>query len=145
MVLSDYSPAPIQQDWDIIKIEMQSKGVVIYGSEWTGWVPSDHGFSSADVDLASSSYLISNIDVQRTVVQGPTPRTYRNSKAASLCHARHARFCCLFYHVGLALLAFGVRSLDFDPIDFLCIWGLGMWTALGYVEACDFTAGVHCN
>jgi len=74
MTFSDWSPAPIQQDWDIIKGEMQSKGVVIYGSEWTGWVPSAHGCSDVDGDLAGSSYSISNIVVQGSVVQGPTPR-----------------------------------------------------------------------
>jgi hypothetical protein len=77
--LTGYTPNPIQQDWDIIKGEMQSKGVLLYGSEWTGWVPEEWCGSSGCLDC--STYSIDNLVVQGSVVQGPTPRScgYTNS------------------------------------------------------------------
>lgn len=71
-VLDGYSPSPDGQAWGKIREEMQSKGVVIYGSEWTGWVPEE--WCGTDGDLEASSYSISNIVVQGSVVQGPEPQ-----------------------------------------------------------------------
>merc|ERR1712050_171623 len=53
--------------------EMQSKGVILYGSEWTGWVPEEWCGGPNAGDLEASSYSINNIVVQGTVVQGPEP------------------------------------------------------------------------
>jgi len=69
--VSDFSPSPLGQDWDIIKSEMQSKGVVIYGSEWEGWVPEE--WCGTAGCLECSSYSISNMVVSGSVVQGPEP------------------------------------------------------------------------
>lgn len=72
--LSGYDPSPNGDTWRVIQQEMQSKGVVVYGSEWTGWVPEEWcGSDGSDSDLAASSYSISNIVVQGSVVQGPEP------------------------------------------------------------------------
>lgn len=78
-VMGGFNPAPGGSDWNIIRQEMESKGVLIYGSEWTGWVPvEDCGTSGC---LECSSYSISNIVVQGSVVQGPIPRTCGSSIA----------------------------------------------------------------
>jgi len=68
---TNLSPQPIQQDWDIIRGDMASKGVILYGSEWTGWVPADHCGGGGSLD--ASFYSISNIVIQGSVVKGPQP------------------------------------------------------------------------
>jgi len=49
---------------------MQSKGAVIYSSQWVGWVPGDCGGG----DLGSSVYAVKNLKITGRVVQGPEPR-----------------------------------------------------------------------
>merc|ERR1712224_870328 len=44
---------------------MQSKGAVLYSSQWVGWVPGDWG---------SSVYAVKNLKITGRVVQGPEPR-----------------------------------------------------------------------
>jgi hypothetical protein len=51
--------------------EMQSKGAIIYSSQWVGWVPGDCG---GDGNLDQSVYAVSNIRFKARVVQGPEPR-----------------------------------------------------------------------
>jgi hypothetical protein len=78
--LSGWNPAPGGQTWGAIKEQMQQKGVVIIGTEWTGWVPLNEECGSGDANraneegLARSSYSISNLVVKGSPVQGPTPR-----------------------------------------------------------------------
>jgi len=70
---TNLNPSPIQQDWDIIKDQMINKGVVLYGSEWTGWVPADH--CGGGGSLEGSSYTISNMVIKGTKVKGPDVTT----------------------------------------------------------------------
>jgi len=76
--LGGYDPAPDGSTWGKIKSEMQGKGVVLYGSEWTGWVPEDTCGGPNAGDLDASSYSINNIVVQGSVVQGPEPSKCNN-------------------------------------------------------------------
>jgi hypothetical protein len=66
------SPAPGGFDWGVIKSAYESKGAVIYSSEWEGWVPVEdcgtHG------DLGASHFTISNLRIKGSIVQGPSPR-----------------------------------------------------------------------
>jgi hypothetical protein len=71
--LGGYNPAPGSDAWAKIMSEMQSNGVILYGSEWTGWVPGDHCGGPNPGDLEASSYSISNLVISGTVVQGPEP------------------------------------------------------------------------
>merc|ERR1712056_125376 len=50
--------------------EMDAHGAVIYSSQWVGWVP---GSCPGDGNLQASSYSVSNIKIQGSVVQGPEP------------------------------------------------------------------------
>merc|ERR1711937_808769 len=50
----------------------ESRGAVLYSSEWTGWVPLDDCGTNPG-DLYSSSFSISNLVVSGSVVQGPEP------------------------------------------------------------------------
>jgi len=70
-MITGFSPQPVDQDWATIKTVMQEKGVLIYGSEWTGWVPEEWCGTSGD--LEASSYSISNLIIKGSVVQGPQP------------------------------------------------------------------------
>jgi len=68
---SSLSPTPQAQDWSTLKEQYTQRGAVIYSSLWEGWVPlSDCGTSG---DLGSSSFTVSNLRIQGTVVQGPKP------------------------------------------------------------------------
>lgn len=71
--LGGYSPNPDGNTWSVIANEMQNKGVVLYGSEWTGWVPDEWCGGPNGGDLEASSYSVTNLVVQGTVVQGPEP------------------------------------------------------------------------
>lgn len=71
--MGDWSPNPAGDDWSIIKQNMESKGVIGYGSEWTGWVPTSDACDGTAGSLSSSSYSINNIVLKGKVVQGPTP------------------------------------------------------------------------
>lgn len=61
-------------DWGIVKSTYDSRGAVIYSSQWTGaWVPADF-CGSGPGDLDGSHFTISNLRVSGTVVQGPEPQ-----------------------------------------------------------------------
>jgi len=66
------SPTPGEFDWDMIKSTYESKGAVIYSSEWEGWVPVDDCGSSGN--LGGSHFSINNLRIKGSVVQGPTPQ-----------------------------------------------------------------------
>jgi len=66
------SPQPGADAWAILKSAYETKGALIYSSEWTGWVPvQDCGTSG---DLGASHFSVSNLQITGSVVQGPTPR-----------------------------------------------------------------------
>jgi len=70
-VLSGFSPPVDGQAKDYVKSMHESRGAVLYSSQWTGWVPvSDCGGS---YDLYGSVFKLSNIVVSGTIVKGPTP------------------------------------------------------------------------
>merc|ERR1711957_631746 len=71
-VFTDYSPVPDGTTWDLVKSTHESRGAVIYGSEWIGWVPVEDCGTTAG-DLYNSSYSISNLVISGSVVQGPVP------------------------------------------------------------------------
>ena len=80
------SPAPGGSDWAMLKSQYETKGALIYSSEWTGWVPvKDCGTSG---DLGASHFTVSNLQITGSVVQGPTPRkcsaVLKNSTASLL-------------------------------------------------------------
>jgi len=66
------NPSPGGADWAALKSAYESKGAVIYSSEWVGWVPVDD--CGGGGDLESSHFSISNLRIKGQVVQGPTPR-----------------------------------------------------------------------
>jgi hypothetical protein len=51
--------------------ELKSRGAVLYSSQWTGWVPGNCG---GDGNLGASTFSVSNLKIQGTVIQGPEPR-----------------------------------------------------------------------
>lgn len=67
------SPPASESDWGIVQSTYQSKGAVIYSSQWTGsWVPADF-CGGGPGDLDGSHFRISNLRVAGFVVQGPEP------------------------------------------------------------------------
>lgn len=52
--------------------DMQSKGAVLYSSQWVGWVPGD--FCGGDGNLGESIFEVKNLKIRARVVQGPEPR-----------------------------------------------------------------------
>jgi len=70
-VLSGYQPDP-SGAWDYIKQMHETRGQVLYSSEWTGWVPVDDCGTDAG-DLYGSSFSISNLKISGSVAQGPEP------------------------------------------------------------------------
>ena len=71
---SAYSPYPSHDSNDVVVSTMQSIGVVIESSMWTGWVPMDGDCPGGDGNGLSSSVLkVSNVRVEGKVVQGPQP------------------------------------------------------------------------
>lgn len=67
-------PAASGSDWGVVKSTYESRGAVIYSSQWTGsWVPADF-CGSGPGDLDGSHFRISNLKVSGTVVQGPEPQ-----------------------------------------------------------------------
>jgi len=67
------NPTPQDYDWNMLKSQYQSRGAVLYSSQWVGWVPvADCGTTG---DLASSTYTVKNLRINGTVVQGPTPKS----------------------------------------------------------------------
>jgi len=65
------SPAAQDVDWNVLTSQYQSRGAVIYSSQWVGWVPVDSCGTSGN--LGSSRFSVSNLRVFGTVVQGPKP------------------------------------------------------------------------
>merc|ERR1711981_726930 len=65
------SPSPGGFDWGVIKSSYESKGAVIYSSEWAGWVPVDDCGTSGN--LPGSHFSVSNLKIKGSIVQGPTP------------------------------------------------------------------------
>jgi hypothetical protein len=70
---NDLSPLPQDYDWNQLVSQYKSKGAVIYSSQWTGWVPTSPCGTYGD--LYSSSFKITNLKINGTVVNGPTPRS----------------------------------------------------------------------
>jgi len=69
------SPQPGGGDWSVVKSSYQSKGAVIYSSEWIGWVPVDDcGGNAGEGELAASHFSVRNLRIQGSIVQGPQPR-----------------------------------------------------------------------
>jgi hypothetical protein len=68
---SQLSPQPGSSDLSTLAAAYSSQGAVVYSSQWVGWVPvSDCGSSG---NLANAKFTISNLVINGTVVQGPTP------------------------------------------------------------------------
>lgn len=66
-------PPASGNDWGIVQSTYQSKGGVIYSSQWTGsWVPADF-CGGGPGDLDGSHFRISNLRISGSVVQGPEP------------------------------------------------------------------------
>jgi len=66
------SPHPGAGDWAVIKSTYESKGALIYSSEWQGWVPVQECGTSGN--LPGSHFSIKHLRITGSVVQGPTPR-----------------------------------------------------------------------
>jgi hypothetical protein len=67
-------PAASGNDWGILKSTYESKGGVIYSSQWTGsWVPADF-CGGGPGDLGGSHFSVSNLRISGSVVQGPEPQ-----------------------------------------------------------------------
>merc|ERR1712019_185413 len=64
-------PIPGGFDWGVIKSTYESKGAVIYSSEWQGWVPVEDCGTSGN--LPGSHFSVSNLRIKGSVVQGPEP------------------------------------------------------------------------
>merc|ERR1719454_757307 len=61
-------------DWGTVKSTYESKGGVIYSSQWTGaWVPADF-CGGGPGDLDGSHFAVSNLRISGSVVQGPEPQ-----------------------------------------------------------------------
>merc|ERR1712028_313212 len=69
-----FDPPASGNDWGIVKSTYESKGGVIYSSQWTGsWVPADF-CGGGPGDLDGSHFAVSNLRVSGSVVQGPEPQ-----------------------------------------------------------------------
>jgi len=55
-----------------LKDQMSQHGGVIYSSQWVGWVPGGNRCGSGD--LGSSVFIVKNLKIRGSVVQGPKPR-----------------------------------------------------------------------
>lgn len=77
-----YYPQPEGQDIPTLKYQYQTRGAVLYSSQWVGWVPEVSGCSTSGGDLGSSSFSISNLVINGQVVQGPTPTRCSGSPPA---------------------------------------------------------------
>lgn len=65
------NPTPGGNEWNIVKQNYESRGAVIISTEWKGWVPVDDCGSGGDLD--SSFFTVSNLKIQGSIKQGPTP------------------------------------------------------------------------
>jgi len=69
-----FDPPASGNDWGIVKSTYESKGGVIYSSQWTGdWVPADF-CGGGPGDLGGSHFRVSNLRISGSVVQGPEPQ-----------------------------------------------------------------------
>lgn len=69
------NPAAKDSDWNVVVDFMKSKGVVIYSSQWGGWVPVDSCGPAAQEPInPNSAFTISGLKISGTVVQGPEPK-----------------------------------------------------------------------
>jgi len=75
------SPSPGGFDWGVIKSSYESKGAVIYSSEWSGWVPVEDCGTSGN--LPGSHFSVSNLRIKGSIVQGPTPRACGSAVVAN--------------------------------------------------------------
>merc|ERR1711948_188202 len=64
--------------------EMTSRGAVLYSSQWTGWVP---GSCGGDGNLGASTFSVSNLKIQGSVIHGPEPRRCSGELAEELSNA----------------------------------------------------------
>lgn len=70
------NPAAKDSDWDVSASTMESKGIVIYSSQWGNWVPVDScGPATKEPSpiLDNSEFSISGLKIHGRVVQGPEP------------------------------------------------------------------------
>lgn len=68
------NPAAKDSDWAVVAKTMAEKGVVLYSSQWGGWVPVDScGPAAHDPSptVDNSEFSISGLTIQGRVVQGP--------------------------------------------------------------------------
>merc|ERR1712070_1363798 len=71
---SSLNPAAKDSDWGVVVSSMTSKGVVIYSSQWGGWVPvASCGSAAQDPIPGSTEFAITGLKIQGSVVQGPQP------------------------------------------------------------------------
>lgn len=70
--VGNFDPWPDNRAWGVIRDFHESRGAVIYSSQWTGWTPVDDCGSGGD--LFTSSFTVSNLKISGSVVQGPEPR-----------------------------------------------------------------------
>jgi hypothetical protein len=69
---SSLHPTPSNSDWETLVHYYNTRGAVIYSSQWVGWVPvQDCGKSG---DLSTSSFNVKNLRITGTLVQGPEPK-----------------------------------------------------------------------
>lgn len=68
------SPPPSQESWNVLKSTYESKGGVLYSSEWTGWVPEVDQCGDNAKNTGSSHFTVSNLKVTGSIVQGPQAR-----------------------------------------------------------------------
>lgn len=68
-------PTPKLNDWAVIKSSLETRGAIIYSSQWSGWQPTCNSpcNNSQNGNLAQSSYSINNIKITGSVVAGPIP------------------------------------------------------------------------
>merc|ERR1712070_152842 len=67
-------PPASGSDWGIVRSNYESKGAVIYSSQWTGsWVPADF-CGGGPGDLGGSHFSVSNLRISGSVMQGPEPQ-----------------------------------------------------------------------
>merc|ERR1711918_193364 len=71
--VDNYSPHPSENCKKNVVENMNSRGVQIMSSQWTGWVPG--GNCGGTGDLGSSSFSVRNIRISGRHVQGNRPAT----------------------------------------------------------------------
>lgn len=70
------SPRPSQESWNVLKSTYESKGGVLYSSEWVGWVPETGpcGGNAGNSAQDASHFTVSNLKVTGSIAQGPQAR-----------------------------------------------------------------------